>query len=135
MRRSICAILVCLFCLSCWSDAEKLPPPLPQDGTALPYAQITSRLAAQINSAKDAHFLNQWDGVVDSSLQLEQSAGYLMRSPDLADANKPRVQKETTALVSNIKEMREAARVKDEVKSLELIRRIHNQIRELQDLR
>ncbi len=135
MHRNFCAILVCLCCLSCCSDAEKLPPPLPQDGAALPYAQVTARLSAQINSAKDAHFLNQWDSLVDATLQLEQSAGYLMRSPDLAEANRPRLQKETATLVSNIKQLREAARGKDEVKSLELIRHVHNQVRDLQDIR
>lgn len=135
MRQNICAILVCLCCLSCCSDAEKLPPPLPEGGAALPYAQVTARLSAQINTAKDAHFLNQWDSLVDTTMQLEQSAGYLMRAPDLTDANKPRVQNETTTLVTNIKQLRESARGKDEAKSLELIRRIHNQVRDLQEMR
>lgn len=135
MRRSIWGIVASFVCLSCWSDAERLPPPLPQDGTALPYSQVTSRLSAQTNSAKDAHFLNQWDTVVDVSLQLEQSAGYLMRSPDLAEAQRPRVQKIATDLKTNIVKLRETARAKDQAESLECIRRIHNSVRDLQDVR
>ena len=133
MRRTIWAVVASLCCLSCSSDAEKLLPPLPQDGTALPYAQITTRLSAQTDSAKDAHFLNQWDGLVDVTLQLEQSAGYVMRAPDLPEAHKARLQTVTLELTANIKKLREAARAKDQAESLELIRRIHNQVRDLQE--
>ena len=135
MRRTLCTVLVSMCSLSCWSDAEKLPPPLPQDGTALPYTQVTARLAAQTNSAKDNHFLNQWDGLVDVTLQLEQTTGYLMRAPDLPEAHKARIQNDAVALTSNVKKLREAARAREQAESLELIRRIHNQVRDLQDIK
>jgi hypothetical protein len=135
MRRALLAVLLSAVSLSCCGDAEKLTvPPLPQDGTALPYAPVIARLSAQINTAKDEHFLNHWDAVVDASVALEHSAGYLVKAPDLTPAGRTRVEKAAAELTGNIVKLREAARKKDEAESLELIRRIHNAVRELQDL-
>lgn len=136
MRRSVLALLCCATSLSCCGDGEKLTvPPLPQDGTAVPYAQVVARLSAQTNTAKDEHFLNRWDAVVDASVALEQSAGYLLRAPDLPAAHKVKIEKSAGELNANILKLREAARRKDQAESLELIRRVHNQVRDLQDLK
>lgn len=136
MSRVVIIVIASMLSLSCCGDAEKLSvPPLPQDGSALPYGQILSRLAAQTNTAKDEHFLNHWDAVVDASVGLEQSAGYLLKAPDLPLLQKARIEKSATDLNGQILKLREAARKKDQAESLELIRRIHNQVRELQDLK
>jgi hypothetical protein len=136
MRRTLFATFICVGCLSCCGDAEKLPvPPLPLDGAALPYSQVVSRLSSQTNAAKDEHFLNRWDGVIEVSVGLEQTASYLLRSPDLPTSHKPKIEKTSTELNSNILKLREAARRKDQTESLELIRRIHNQVKDLQELK
>jgi hypothetical protein len=136
MRRTLFAVISCAACLSCCGDAEKLPvPPLPQDGAALPYSQVVSRLSSQTNAAKDEHFLNRWDGLIDAAAGLEQTSTYLLRSPDLPSAHKPKIEKTSTELHTNILKLREAARRKDQTESLELIRRIHNQVKDLQELK
>ena len=135
MHRTILLVVACALSLSCQGDAEKLPPPLPKDGTALPYTQVLTRLSAQTNAAKEEHFLNHWDGLVDATLSLEQSAGYVLKSPDLPVSHKARIETAAGELNIHILKLREAARQKDQTESLEMIRRIHNQVRELQELK
>jgi hypothetical protein len=136
MRRTIILIAWSLVSISCSAEGERLVvPPLPQDGTALPYSQVLSRLAAQTNTAKEEHFLNHWDGVFDATNALEQSGSYLLKAPDLPQAHKATIEKASTEFNENIVKLREAARRKDQTEALELIRRLHNQIRDLQDLK
>ena len=135
MQRTILLLAISALSLSCLGDAERLPPPLPRDGTALPYSQVLTRLSAQTNAAKEEHFLNHWDALVDVSLTLEQSAGYLLKSPDLPPTHKVQIEKTVGDLNVNILRLREAGRRKDQTESLEMIRRIHNEIRELQELK
>ena len=135
MHRIILLIAACAVSLSCQGDAEKLPPPLPRDGTAPPYSQVLTRLSAQTNAAKEEHFLNHWDALVDASLSLEQSASYVLKSPDLPAIHKAQIEKTAAELNTDILKLRAAARQKDQTESLEMIRRIHTQVRELQDLK
>ena len=136
MRRAFIAFGFCLASLSCCADGERLSvPPLPQDGSALPYAQVLTRLAAQTDRAKEEHFMNRWDGVVDASTALEQSSTYLLKAPDLPPAHKATFEKSSAELNANIVKFREAAQRKDQTETLELIRRLHNEIRDLQDLK
>jgi hypothetical protein len=129
-------LALCLASLSCCGDGEKAPlPPLPKDGNAMPYTQVLARLAAQTNSAKEEHFLNHWDALADLATSLEQSAAYLSKAPDLPPLGKERFEKAAGEMQANIIKLREAARKKDQTESLELIRRLHNDIRELQDLK
>ncbi len=125
-----CAILA----VSCCGEGERIGvAPLPQDGTALPYSQVVARLSAQTKTAKEEHFMNRWDGIVDASVALEQSANYLLRSPDLPPTHKAAIEKTSGEIKSDILKLREAARKKDQSESLELIRRLHNEVRGLQD--
>lgn len=136
MNRSVILALCGILSISCCGDGEQIAvPPLPKDGTALPYSQVLSRLSAQTNAAKEEHFLNRWDGLVDATVTLEQSTSYLTRSPDLPPTHKATIEKSAEELKANIVKLREAARKKDQNESLELIRRMHNQIRDLQDLK
>lgn len=136
MNRFVLLAACALSSLSCCGDGEKLAvPPLPQDGTALPYTQVLARLSAQTNTAKEEHFLNHWDAVVDASSNLERSASYLLKSPDLPPTHKATIEKSAGELQANIVKLREAALKKDQGESLELIRRVHNQVRDLQDLK
>jgi len=136
MKRSIAFAFGMLLVAACCGDGEKLEvPPLPKDGAALPYDQVLSRLNAQTNAAKEDHFLNRWDGLVDTSVSLEQTAGYLTRSADLPPTHKMTIEKAGELMKADIMKLREAARRKDEVESLELIRRVHNRVRELQELK
>ncbi|MCE9529896.1 MAG: hypothetical protein K8T89_01950 [Planctomycetes bacterium] len=136
MRRSLWILLCATLSLSCSSDAEKLTvAPLPQEGGTLPFRQVLTRLAAQTDTAKEEHFLNQWDELVNASVSLEQSTKFLLRSPDLPVSHKPQIEKASTTLNTQILKLREAARRKDQTESLESIRLIHNQIRDLQDLK
>jgi hypothetical protein len=135
MKRALVAAFFVLGGLSCTGDAERLPPPLPQDGTALQFSQVLARLSAQANTAKEEHFLNHWEGVVDAAIGMDHSAAYLLKSPDLPPFHKARIEKEASQLKADIVNLRQAARNKDQTESLELIRRIHNQIREMQDLK
>ena len=136
MNRALPVLLCCAVSLSCCGDSEKLTvPPLPQDGSAISYPQVLSRLAAQTDTAKESHFLNRWDAVVDGTLGLEQSAGYLLKSPDVPAFHKVRIEKSARELTADILALRESARRKDQVESLEMIRRIHNRVRDLQELK
>jgi len=136
MKRTIVFALGLFLCAACCGDGEKLEvPPLPKDGAAIPYGQVLTRLAAQTNAAKEEHFLNRWDGLVDSTVSLDQSAVYLMRSADLPALHKASIEKSSEEMKGNIAKLREAARRKDQTESLDLIRRIHNQIREMQELK
>jgi hypothetical protein len=136
MKRSVLLVVCALASLSCCGDGEKIPlPPLPQDGTALPYSQVLTRLATQTNTAKEELFLNHWDALADISTNLERSAGYLLKAPDLPPTHKAAIEKSTGELQGSIVKLREAARKKDQNDSLELIRRLHNQVRDLQDLK
>jgi hypothetical protein len=136
MQRTMILFACTLTSISCSADGERLTvPPLPQDGTALPYSQVLGRLAAQTNSAKEEHFLNHWDGVADAATALEQSGGYLLKAPDLPPAHKAAIEKASRQLNGDIVKLRDAARRKDQSEALELIRRLHNQIRDLQDMK
>ena len=135
MTRAIVALFIAVTALSCCGDAEKLPPPLPKDGGVMPYAQVLARLSAQVNTAKDEHFLNHWDAVVEASVGLQQSADYLLRSPDLPPIHRVAIEKSSKELSADILKLRDTARKKEQSESLELIRRIHNKVRELQDLK
>ncbi len=136
MRRTIILFACTLTSISCSADGERLTvPPLPQDGTALPYSQVLSRLAAQTNSAKEEHFLNHWDGVADAATALEQSSSYLLKAPDLPPTHKAAIEKTSADLNGEIVKLRDAARRKDQTEALELIRQLHNQIRDLQDMK
>jgi hypothetical protein len=136
MKRSAFLVVCCAASMSCCGEGEKISvPPLPQDGGAIPYAQVLTRLAAQTNSAKEDHFLNRWDGVVDSATSLELSVGYLMKAPDLPPTHKASIEKASVELKANIVKLREAAMKHDQADSLDLIRRLHNQIRTLQDMK
>jgi hypothetical protein len=136
MNRSL-VLVVCAFAsISCCGDAEKISvPPLPKDGGALPYSQVLTRLSAQTNAAKEEHFLNHWDGLVEAATGLELSAAYLVKAPDLPLAHKAKIEKSADEMQSNIVKLRETARKKEQTESLELIRRLHNQIHEVQDLK
>jgi hypothetical protein len=136
MKRLLLALVVIAPLAACCGEGEKINvPPLPQDGAALPYQQVLARLSAQTNAAKEDHFLNRWDGLVDSSVTLEQSASYITRSPDLPPAHRALIEKSAGEMKTSIVKLREAARQKNETESLELIRRLHNQVRDLQDLK
>ena len=136
MRRTMILFACSLSSISCNADGERLTvPPLPQDGSPLPYAQVLSRLAAQTNSAKEEHFLNHWDGVVEAATALERSNSYLLKAPDLSPAHKATIEKTSGEINGEIIKLRDAARRKDQTESLELIRLLHNQIRDLQDLK
>ncbi len=94
MNRFVLLAACALSSLSCCGDGEKLAvPPLPQDGTAVPYSQVLARLAAQTNTAKEEHFLNHWDGVVDASNNLERSASYLLKAPELPPTHTATIEK------------------------------------------
>lgn len=135
MSRTVVVLICCMASLSCRGDAEKLPPPLPQDGTALPYSQVLARLQAQVTTAKEEHFLNRWDSVAEAAAGLQQTAPYLMRASDMPVSQKPAITKASTEISGNIAKLRDAARRKDQAETLELIRLLHNQIRELQELK
>jgi len=129
-------MIACSLSLSCAGDAERLTvAPLPKDGTALPIKDVLSRLSAQTTTAKEEHFLNQWDGLVEATVSLEQSTGYLLRAPDVPAVHRPAYEKASAELKIQIVKLRESARRKDQTESLESIRIIHNQVRDLQDLR
>jgi hypothetical protein len=135
MSRALLAMLCAAVSLSCRGDAERLPPPLPKDGSAVPYRQILTRLSAQANTAKEEHFLSNWDGVVDASAGIENSTAYILKAPDLPILHRSKIEKSSSELHSNAVKLREAARKKDQTESLDLIRRIHNQIHELQEFK
>ncbi len=135
MSRALLGMLCTALSLSCCGDAERLPPPLPKDGTAVPFAQIVARLAAQANTAKEEHFLNHWDGVIDAATGIENSTAYVLKAPDFPMLHKSKIEKSSSELQTNAGKLREAARKKDQTESLDLIRRIHNQIHELQELK
>jgi hypothetical protein len=130
--RNGCAIAVCLLSLSCTSEAEKVPiPPLPVDGSSLSYNDVLARLAAQTNTARDEHFLNQWDKLADTARALEVSASYLPKSTNIPPRRQPTIAQDTAALMQNIRLLPSTAKIHDQAQALEAIRRIHNQIREL----
>lgn len=136
MCRNLVIAIIGLASISCCGDGEKLLlPPLPQDGAALPYSQVLTRLAAQTNTAKEELFLEKWDGLADAATALDQSASYLLKSPDLPMVHKATFEKSANGLKQDVTKLRDGAKSKDQSQTLEAIRRIHNQVRELQDLK
>ncbi len=136
MLRSGLLIAICGALSSCQFDAERLPlAPLPQDGTVLPYQQVISRLKAQINSAKDAHFLEQWDVLETISQRLAESSSYLMRSADLPIEHRARIQKDSVQINNAIRNLQKAAKTKNQPASLEMIRLLHNTICDLEEIK
>ncbi len=130
--RSYGFIVLALISLSCISDAEKVPlPPLPVDGAPLSYNEVLARLVAQTNSARDEHFLNHWDRLAEIALALEQSAIYLPKSTNVPPSRQATLAQDSASLIQNIRLLQTTARLREETKALEAIRRIHNQIREL----
>jgi len=92
-------------------------------------------LQAQVTTAKEEHFLNHWDGVVEAAAGLQQTVSYLMKSPDLPLLHKSTIEKASAEMTGAIAKLRESARKKDQAETLELIRQIHNKIHELQELK
>jgi hypothetical protein len=132
MSRHVVTGLFLLVAAGCQLPPERLPlKPLPEDGPALPYADMVSRARAQATAANEAFYVNQWAELEDAARGLEQTARFLTKATDVPVKHKDTLAIEAGDLGKDAARLREAAKGNDVKQTNELLQRINLKVREL----
>jgi hypothetical protein len=115
----------------------QLPPeqvalkPLPEDGTPLPYIDLTNRTRAQVDTAREAFYKDDWSTLEDSGRILQQTSRLLVKTTDIPARHKDTMAVEAGDLNKEATKLRDAAKAKDVKAANESLQQLHLLVRQL----
>jgi hypothetical protein len=116
----------------CVTPAERLPlAPLPENGQALPYAELLTRARLQATACTEAFYVNKWTDLDEAAKGLEQTAKFLGKATDVPAKHLDTLPILAGDLGKDATALEEAAKAQDVKKSNELLQKIHLKVREL----
>ena len=115
----------------CQAAPEKALTPLPDKVTSMPYGRLLERARLQAGQAVDAHFIDNWAGLIEVAQGLEQTAQFMAKAEDV-----PVKHKDTLATVSSdlgklAVSLKVAAEAKDVKKTNTIMTSIQAKVREM----
>ena len=116
---------------ACQVAPDKPIAPLPKEVTRMPYGRLLERARLQASQAVDAHFIDNWTGLVEIAQGLEQTAQFMATADDV-----PVKHRDTLATASNdlgklAASLRQAAEAKDVKKTNTIMTSIQAKVREM----
>ena len=116
---------------ACQGVSDKPLSPLPDKVTGMPYGRLLERARVQASQAVDAHFIDNWTGLIEAAQGLEQTAQFLAKADDV-----PVKHKDTLATASNdlgklATGLKQAAEAKDVKKTNSIMTSIQAKVREM----
>jgi hypothetical protein len=131
MKRALVSTVL-LFAAGCTLPPERLPlKPLPEDGAALPYADVLTRARLQAGAANEAFYVDRWADLEDAARGLEQTARFLAKATEVPPKQKDKLPAEADQLGKDAAQLRESAKAQDVSKTNQLLQRINLKVREL----
>jgi hypothetical protein len=116
----------------CTLPAERVPlQPLPENGQALPYPDLLTRIRAQARASNDAYYLDHWNDLEDLAKGIEQTARFLSKAQEVPAKNRDTLNEVTRDLGKSAVKLREAAAAKDVDKALKAMTEINSKVRQL----
>jgi len=115
----------------------QLPPeqvalkPLPEDGSSLPYADLTSRTRAQVDAAREAFYEDKWTSLEESGRVLQQTSRLLIKTTDIPARHKDSLAVEAGDLNKEASKLRDAAKAHDVKAANESLQQLHLLVRQL----
>jgi hypothetical protein len=132
MKRFLVAGAFFALLTGCQLPPERMPlKPLPENGPALPYAELLTRARLQATAATEAFYVNRWGDLEDAARGLEQTARFLPKADDVPPKHKETLPVVSTDLGKEATALREAAQAKDVKIANDTLQRINLKIREL----
>jgi hypothetical protein len=127
-----CAILFLAVVTGCQLPAEPLPlKPLPEEGQALPYADLATRARLQTTAAHEAFYINNWSDLEEAARALEQTCRFLPKAAEVPARLKDDLETRAADLGKEAAALREAAKAKDATRANEILQRMNLHVREL----
>ena len=127
-------VAIAAFALSSCAGPDKVVlPPLPIDGQIVTWPDVLIRLRTQATRANEAFYIDNWETLVQTSKDLEQTAAFLPKAGDIPEARKATLVGMSASLIDDSRKLSEAASAKDKNILLmnETLQRIHLAIRNL----
>ncbi len=115
----------------------QLPPeqvalkPLPEDGTPVPYADLSNRTRAQVDAAREAFYEDRWSTLEDSGRILQQTSRLLIKTTDIPARHKDTLAVEAGDLNKEATKLVDAAKSKDVKAANESLQHLHLLVRQL----
>ncbi len=132
MKRLLLLASLFLLLSGCQLPAERLPPPLPEDGkVSVTYAELLTRARAQARVANESFYVDKWTDLEDAARGLEQTARFLPKAEDVPPSHKNALPQVSKDLSADAGKLREAALAKDVKETTALMSRINTTVREL----
>jgi len=132
MKRTLLIASLFLILTGCQMPADRLPPPLPEDGKlTLPYAELLTRARAQARVANEVFYTDKWADLEDAARGLEQTARFLPKADDIPATHKALVPKVAKELGADAKKLYQAALDKNPKEGTAIMTRIQLAVREL----
>jgi hypothetical protein len=132
MKRILLFASLLLMATSCTApERAALPPPLPDNGPPLSYAELLLRARTQATVATEAFYVNKWSDLEDAARGLEQTAKFLGKAEDVPAKQKESLAAVSTSLNKDAVKLRDAAKAQDEKAANETLQHVHLTVREL----
>lgn len=130
-RMVACVVSVVVLC-GCQLPPEQVPlKPLPEDGSAIPFADLLTRTRAQVDAAREAFYEDNWTFVEEAGKILEQTARLLPKTTEVPSSHRDSLAVEAGDLAREAQRLRESAKGKDVKNANEALQRLHLIVRQL----
>ena len=132
MGRILASALGLLVLAGCQLPPEQVAlKPLPEDGSSLPYGDLTNRTRAQVDAAREAFYEDKWSTLEESGRILQQTSRLLIKTTDIPARHKDTLAVEAGDLNKEATKLREAAKAKDVKAANETLQQLHLLVRQL----
>lgn len=126
-----CGVAIVLLC-GCQLPPEQVPlKPLPEDGSAIPFADLVTRTRAQVDAAREAFYEDNWTFVAEAGRILEKTAQLLPKTTEVPSGQRDSLAVQAGDLAREAQRLTEAARGKDVKSANEALQRLHLIVRQL----
>jgi hypothetical protein len=132
MNRFLASTLSLVVLIGCQLPPEQVAlKPLPEDGTPIPYVDLTNRTRAQVDAAREAFYEDNWTTLEESGKILQQTSRLLVKTSDVPARHKDTIAVEAGDLNKEATKLRDAAKAKDVKASNESLQQLHLLVRQL----
>jgi hypothetical protein len=132
MNRFVASTLSLVVLIGCQLPPEQVAlKPLPEDGTPIPYVDLTNRTRAQVDAAREAFYEDNWTTLEESGKILQQTSRLLVKTTDVPARHKDTIAVEAGDVNKEATKLRDAAKAKDVKASNESLQQLHLLVRQL----
>lgn len=132
MSRLLASALGLIVLVGCQLPPEQVAlKPLPEDGSSVPYADLTNRTRAQVDAAREAFYEDKWSTLEESGRILQQTSRLLIKTTDIPVRHKDTLAVEAGDLNKEASKLRDAAKAKDVKAANESLQQLHLLVRQL----